>query len=71
MATDERKPMGKADDDCVFALDMGFGRRLKVFVTGGPEDFTVAFFDPCRDAWVNIDKCDWERIVERVKGQFE
>lgn len=58
------------DDDLVFALDMGFGGRLKVFVTGQPEDFIVSFFDPDRDAWINVDKIDWTRIVKRVEEQF-
>lgn len=58
------------DQDLVFALDMGLGNRKKVFVTGGPEDFTVSFFDVDRDAWVSFPKCDWERIVARVQEQF-
>lgn len=58
------------DPDLVFALDMGFGNRKKVFVMGQPEDYTVSFYDIDRDAWVSFPKCDWERIVERVKEQF-
>lgn len=56
--------------DLVFALDMGLGRRLKVFVSGPPEAYSVSLMDSDRDAFISIDKCDWERIVECVSNQF-
>lgn len=58
------------DQERVFALDMGLGNRLNVYVTDGPENYTVMFSDPDRPAFISIAKCDWERIVERVKAQF-
>lgn len=59
------------DNDLVFKIDAGPGNKLNVYVTGEPEDYRVMLSDPDRDAFIGIDKCDWVRIVERVKGQFE
>ena len=58
------------NQDRVFALDMGFGNRLNVYVTGGAEDYRVQISDPDRGGVIGIDKCDWLRIVERVAAQF-
>ena len=58
------------EDDKVFALDMGFGKRLNVYVSGQPEDYLVTVSDPDQGATIVIDKCDWLRIVERVAAQF-
>lgn len=59
------------DEDLVFALDMGLGQRLKVYVTGAPEDYRVQISNPdALEGFIGIAKCDWERIVERVAAQF-
>ena len=58
------------DEDLVFAVDNGTGERLKVFVTGPPENYRVLLFNTDKDALVGVAKCDWERIVQRVAAQF-
>lgn len=68
--TDPDYPANGLGDDKVFAIDMGLGRRLSVYVMGPPESYKVAISDPDRGAWISIDRCDWERLVERVKEQF-
>lgn len=57
------------EDSPLFALDAGLGNRLKVFTDS--EATRVSFFDPDRDAWISIARCDWDRIVALVQGEFE
>jgi hypothetical protein len=58
------------DQDMVFRIDAG-GENLRVYVTGEADDYRVMISNPDKDAFIGIAKCDWVRIVEQVKGQFE